>query len=300
MLPPVSVQKRWQKVDALTDLLLDDPLVERDAKILANLRKTVRKLVPKPLASSIAANRPSLYSRYRGNGFPLQGIHGRRLPRWRDLTPWMKVQLATLALSETGYMQFKLHVHDDLRAELEAGGVDLREWLRDSLTRNLKRRFSEAPWFFFVMEGHTKSGEPTRPHAHGSIEIRSVPFGSRSTRSLGERRMIEKKGLAVAELEAGKKLTVAALKACSGNVKGDRPRIAITSGLDQCRNLWPRPPYHPLFNSPWVDYAFKNAKRVSVTLGETRLVLPHDLRREARRLWNLVREGESALSQWSP
>jgi hypothetical protein len=212
----------------------------------------------------------------------------------------MKVQLATLVLADRGYMQFKLHIHDDLRTELVGQGIELREWLRDSLYRHLKRRFGYSPWFFFVIEDHTTAGDPTRPHAHGSIEVRPMDIRRVKHRSpLRQRRLVAKLGLAEAERKFAWELTAIALKAASGN-GGRLPRVASVSGLDQCRNLWRRPPYHPLFNAAWVDYAFKNAKRVSKTLGENRLALPYELRREAQLLWRLVTVGEPAVSQWKP
>jgi hypothetical protein len=210
----------------------------------------------------------------------------------------MKVQLATMVLNERGYMVFKLHMHDDLHAELVRDGKDPVVTLRNDLSRHLKRRFGRASWFFFVMEEHTTAGNITRPHAHGSIEIQRVPLDPNDkSLPLKWRRMIARKGRDYAEIEAGWARTVEALNAASGNA-GDRPRIAFTSGLDQVRNLWKRRPYRIVFNSEWVDYAFKNTKRVSKSLRENRLVLPYDLRGEAQRLWRLVREGEPALVEW--
>jgi hypothetical protein len=210
----------------------------------------------------------------------------------------MKVQLATLVLTEKGYMVFKVHLHDDLREELLAVGKELRDELRNDLMRHLKRRFGSAPWFFFVMEEHTTAGEPTRAHAHGSIEVRRVALDPNDKRvPLRLRRLAQREGLPAAELQAGKELTIAALKAASGNA-GDRPRIASTSGTDQVRNIWHRPPYRLVFNTQWIDYAFKNTKRVSKTLGDKRLALPYRLRGEAERLWRLVTEGDPALAQW--
>jgi hypothetical protein len=210
----------------------------------------------------------------------------------------MKVQLATLVLTERGYMVFKVHLHDDHREELLAAGKDLRDELRNDMMRHLKRRFGSAPWFFFVLEEHTTAGEPTRAHAHGSIEVRPVKFDPTDKRvPLRLRRLAQREGLAAAELQAGKELTITALKAASGNL-GDRPRLATSTGIHQVRNVWHRRPYRLVFNSQWVDYAFKNTKRVSATLGDKRLALPYGLRQEAQRLWRLVREGESALTQW--
>ena len=296
-LPPKR-RRKLQRVDALVDLMLDDALIRRDAKILQYLKDAVRMTMRRPRDPQVAANRPTLYRRYRGNRFPLRTSTGSKLPAWRSLTPWMKVQLATLALTERGYMVFKLHMHDDLHAELRHAGKDPLVTLRNDLSRHLKRRFGRASWFFFVMEEHTTAGNITRPHAHGSIEIQRVTLdpNDKSLR-LKWRRMIATKGRDHAELEAGWERTIEALRAASGNA-GDRPRVALTSGLDQVRNLWPRRPYRVVFNSEWVDYAFKNMKRVSKTLRENRLVLPYDLRGEAQRLWRLVREGEPALVEW--
>lgn len=207
----------------------------------------------------------------------------------------MKVQLATLALAEQGFMQFKLHIHDDLMAELVADGKDPKDVLRDSIARHLKRRFGAVPWFFFVMEDLTKDGKPTRSHAHGSIQIPRAPLPSRGRGSRRLRAVEARDGLAKAEMEAGRMVVVQALKAAGG---AGRPRFAVTTGADQCRNLWHRRPYNPIFNSQWVDYAFKNAEAVSATLGDNRLALPYGLRGEAERLWELLTEGEVAIGLW--
>jgi hypothetical protein len=290
--------RRPQRVDALIDLILDDPRIQRDAKILQYLKDAVRGTMGRPRDPRVTANRPTLYRRYRGSRFPLLTPSGSKLPSWRSLTPWMKVQLATLALTERGYMVFKLHMHDDLHDALGRAGKDPLVTLRNDLSRHLKRRFGRASWFFFVMEEHTTAGNITRPHAHGAIEIQPIPLDPNDkSLPLKWRRMIARKGRDRAEIEAGWQRTVEALQAASGNA-GDRPRFARTSGLDQVRNLWKRRPYRVVFNSQWVDYAFKNTRRVSKTLRENRLVLPYGLRGEAQRLWRLIKEGEPALAEW--
>jgi hypothetical protein len=164
----------------------------------------------------------------------------------------MKVQVATLVLSESSFMQFKVHIHDDLREQWLAASKDLKVELRDAISRHLKRRFDGvAPSFFFVMEDRTKGGEPTRPHGHGSIEVRrnAVPRRGKGSRGLAQ---LAATDLKAAELAAGEHKIVLALKAASGGLD---PRFAVTSGLDQCRNVWHRKPYGMFFNSPWVDYA---------------------------------------------
>jgi hypothetical protein len=208
----------------------------------------------------------------------------------------MKVQIATLVLSDEAYSPFTLHVHDDLRAEILGEGKDLQDELRDRVARHLKRRLGFVPWFFFVMEEHDLYGEPTRPHAHGSISIPRIdldaPDVPRRWKN-ADRRVGRKQ----AELLAGREIVRAALKAAS-DISGGRSKLALSSGIDQSRNVWFRRPYHEVFNTQWVDYAFKNTKRASQTLGDNRLVMVNGLRAEALRLWELIRKGESALEQW--
>jgi hypothetical protein len=192
-------------------------------------------------------------------------------------------------------MQFKLHMHDDLLAEIKASDRDPKVVLRDSIARHLKRRFGRVPWFFFIMEDLDKEGHTTRPHAHGSIEIVRAPLPSTGPGARRLRSIERKDGPPKAEIEAGRQIIIAALKAASG---GGRPRIAITTGVDQCRNLWSRRPFHTVFNAQWVDYAFKHTKSVASTLGENRLALPYGLRGEGNRLWQLLTKGESAMSLW--
>ena len=208
-----------QKVDALLDLRLDDPKVDRDARILDSIRNSARLLIRNPRARAAGVSRASLYYRYRGTGFPIQNKAGLRIPSWRSLTPWMKVQLATLALAERGYMQFKLHLHDDLLVELKAAGRDPKTVLRDNIARHLKRRFDVAPWFFFVMEELTKDGQQTRPHAHGSISIPRIPLPTQGPGARRLRAIEQKDGLAQAEMEAGRAAVVEALKAGCGGAR---------------------------------------------------------------------------------
>ncbi len=204
---PIKRGRRLQRVDALTDLILDDPRIARDAKILNFLKVAVRGTMGRPRDPQVAANQPTLYRRYRGNRFPVTEPNGTRLPSWRTLTPWMKVQLAALVLNERGYLVFKAHPYDDLRVELLAAGKDLRDELRNDLMRHLKRRFGSAPWFFFVMEDRTTAGDPTRPHVHGSIELRPIKLDPSDKRvPLRLRRLAQREGLAAAELQAGKEL----------------------------------------------------------------------------------------------
>jgi hypothetical protein len=278
-------------------LKFEDERIRRDAQLLDNIKDAARLSMRKGRHPSMAANRPTLYRRLRGYGFPVR-VHGKPLPSWRTLTPWMKVQLATFVLSENAYSPFTLHVHDDLRAELLGDGKDLQEELRNRISRHLKSRFGHAPMFFFVMEDSDLHGEPTRPHAHGSIEIPPFALDCDDPKlSRRWRNAVRRVGLDQAELLAGRELVRASLRAAA-DIAGARPKVALSSGLDQSRNLWLRKPYHTVFNTHWVDYAFKNTIRASKALGDNRLAMTSELIGEARKLWSLIRLGEEALDQW--
>ena len=209
----------------------------------------------------------------------------------------MKAQMATLVLSETGWMPFKIHPHDDTWDRWMKERLDGKEQLRNLISLHLKKRMgTDAPGFFFVIEDSTTAGTETRPHAHGAIGLVSmaIPKTGKGSRTL--RKLAEEEGKAKAELESGRMMIKVALKAAAGaRLSG----IAHSSGVEQFRNVWTRAkPYHALFNHQYVDYAFRNTSRVSQTLGDNRFAMTNPLRGEARRLWGLIRDGESALRQW--
>lgn len=210
----------------------------------------------------------------------------------------MKAQVGTLVLSEDGWLPFMVRVHDDRFDEWLREGRDPKHALRNLISLHLKKRLDRgAPDFLFVMEDSTTAGGWTRPHAHGSVGLArsSIPSAGEGSRRL--RLMAQSEGQAKAELEAGRLCIKAALKAAAG---AHGTRIALTSGIDQARNVWTRnQPYHPLFNHQYIDYAFRNTTRVSKTLGDSRFAMTNPLRGEARRLWCLIRSGEDALEQWA-
>lgn len=280
-----------QTVDILADLQLDDPRIAEDEKTFRNLRHAVYRSV-QDRGGILASNpSPTLYWKYRGRDFPLRAHSGRKVSAWRNLSPWMKVQIANLVLVERGYRPFKIHLHDDLRLQLEAKGGDQKAYLRDRLRRMLRHEYgqSEPPMFYFVVEDRDKQGQPTRPHAHGAIEIR--PLTLSEVRDSKARRRFQKvaakHGSAIAEFQAGRWAVRRAMRSAAG-LEGYRARIA-TSGVDQARNVWWSKPLFGLINNNWVTYAFKHSSAFSPVLGENRVVLPYAMLAEARKLWGLIR-----------
>jgi len=151
--------QRSKKVDATIDLILEDPMIERDWKILNNLGRTVRSKLAKPLAIPPEGKHPSLYRRYRGAGFPLLATNGGKLRPWGKLTPWMKTQIGSMCLQLTSSKVFTITLHEHLADELRARDTDLKAYLRDRLARCLRAEFGCVPWFQFVIEDRSRSGK---------------------------------------------------------------------------------------------------------------------------------------------
>lgn len=295
---PANQRPKRQRVDALIDLRLADQAIDRDAKLFDIIKKSVLRNFGRPRQRGYLKTHRSLYVRYRGNGFPVKGPKGTRLPQWRSLSPWLKVQMALLVLEERGFLAFRVRMDQGVTDHLAQVGGDLKDTLRDKLARQLKTRFHGAPpMFFFVMEDRDKDDTTfVEPHAHGAIELRRVPLPRLKNGSVevAWRRAEKRHGTKAAELAWGKWLIRDSLRAACGPL-GNGVNLKSTH---RGGSVWLHRARMPIFNSAYVDYIFKNATEFSPTLGDRRLALPYPLLREAKRLWGLIAKGESALSQW--
>lgn len=290
------MRRRVKRADALVDLKLADPTIREQAHLIDLIKKNVRRCLGNPLLRPIGFAHPPLYNKFRGPLYPLKCAT--RTPSWRFLSPWTKAQIALLCLGESQYEHFQIHFHDDMLEELILHGVDLREYLRDRMSRCLKERFGFVPQFYFVIENKTASGATiTRAHVHGAIQIPSCSLPRKRNGELtkGAARALRRYGRPKAQQIWGRKKVEEALRVASGN---DGRRRQVVNGRDQGRNFWMDEPYRPLFNTQSVDYAFKNALAPSTLLGPKRLAMSLSLNQEAHRLWRLITEGESAMALW--
>lgn len=291
---------RMQKVDAIIDLMLNDPDIARDQKVLETLRDAVHDVTLRASARIPRQILPKLYRRYRGTPFPLKQRSGRPVPPWRQLSPWMKIQIASLCIFEQGGCTFRAHLHEDVEPMARASrSTSLREYFRDRISRCARDEFGVAPFFWFVIEDRSQSGlSVTRPHVHGEVQILphpGLPTLRNGLLTMKYRRIVAKDGIDAANLEHGRVITREVLLKATGNSKGAN---SVVGDRDQRRNLWMRKPLFNFGNPAWVSYAFKNARHESVSLGESRLVMSRELNKEAQRLWNLIRNGETAMTQW--
>lgn len=292
---PKAKTKR-QRVDATSRLFIERPELRREILILEKLINTAVRTLIRPAHRASLKTRPALYSRYRGNAFPLRDYSKRKLNRWRNTSLWLKTQIAALCLADKHFLQIRLHPHDELRDQV--GDLRMKQYLRDRLVRCLRSEFHQVPWFYIVIEDRDSDGlTAVRPHLHGAIQVpRSpVPTIKNGRPTARYRRLISKFGLEAAEFVAGRERVNRALKRATGN-DGKRPEVV--RGRSQLNNVWKRKAYMPLRNSQWVSYALKNMNAISPSLPENRLSMSRALNQEAQRLWELIRKGESAVDQW--
>ncbi len=301
---PLKVTKKIanrfaQRVDATTKLIGNDLAIREDHRNLVILQNTVRRAMRKPAPPGSLKLPTTLYKRYRGNGFPLTQGYDSPMKGWRYLSQWMKCQIGLLCLGERRFLQFRLTLHDELLAELEAKGTDLKKYFRDRITRCVREQLGMNAWFVFVIEDRDNEGdEGVRPHIHGSIQIHSAKLRTKKDGSytVHSERAITRLTLEKAEFEMGKQKLKSVLAQVSGN-GGKRP--PSHNGLMQDRNVWTREKYHTLFNTGWISYMLKNSAYDSKSLPDNRVAMSRGLNQEAQRLWRLVTEGESAISQWT-
>lgn len=285
-----------QKVDATVRLILEHPELRREVLTLTKILNVAVRTLAKVGHKQSLKTRPALYKRYRGNAFPLRDYANHKLVRWRSLSPWLKTQMAALCLGETRFLQIRLHPHDELRADV--GDLMMKAHLRNRLARCLRAEFDEVPWFYVVIEDRDSDGDTVvRPHLHGAIQIpRSpVPMTRDGRPTAKYRRLIIESGIEEAEYLSGRLKIDRALRRATGN-DGHRPEIV--QGISQLHNVWKRRPYRLLRNQEWVSYAMKNMNVVSPSLPENRLSMSRGLNQEAQRLWELIRCGEHAISNW--
>lgn len=298
VLAPTSQQKiKWQKLDHETELILSDEAIARDAKLLETLRKLVRGNILTSNRSQRPKIAPLLFSKYRGNRFPLIGIGSLVIPRWRDLSPWFKVQLGLMVLAEGDFVHFKIGLHDQLLEELVASGQDIKVYLRDRIGRCLRTRFGQVPFYFFVFEDRDDTGMFDVPaHVHGSIQLLrgELPLTKRGDVRARFRKIVLQHGLRRAELVRGKELLRDGLVAAAGL----KSRPDTWKGKSQVTRVWMKSPSNPSFNKPWGTYAFKNVRFTSRNLGESRLVFSSKFKTEVGQFWKLITEGDKALVPW--
>lgn len=292
---------KLQQVRPTLQLSLRDPVIAEEDKILQKLMHTVRAGAANATRRRPLTIQPGLYRKYRTKDFPLKNDRNRKYPAWRSLSPWMKLQLASMCIAEHPHVQIRLRLHEELVDALNAGGKDYRVFLRDRLTSILGNRFGPGTHYLFVLEDLDRDGlGRVRTHAHGMAMLPSVNLTNMKdgrTKAANER-LIGKVGLRQAQFVRGRAALREALHMAVGN-RGKPARPRVVNGMDQASNVWTKESYNALFNREAISYAFKNSDSEDSRLPPNRIARSQALVTEARMFWDLVRLGEPAIAHWS-
>ncbi|ONF97415.1 hypothetical protein [Sphingomonas jeddahensis] len=173
------------------------------------------------------------------------------MPPWVDLSRWMKVQIAVMAMHEWSFQTYNIHIHPDLEEKWLSSGRDPRVMMRDRVRREFDRHVRPNLDWFFVIEGWSPRNGETILHIHG--------------------------GAASYEPGDAGKIMHAVARAAGHGLKGYAAVPRAVHGQPFKRH-----------KAGYVDYLFKAARRKDPRLGERRLTMSRAMTGGARALWELL------------
>lgn len=236
--------------------------LERDRKIYRLLRMLKRMSRGRharrgqriePL--SVFAGKPHLPGGDKLTAFPMTvQSNGNPMPPWKDLTEWLKAQIAIEAMSQWALLTFTINLHPDLEAQWAAEGRDPRGEFRDRLRRELDRRVRPGMEFLFAVEAWSNRDKaPTFVHFHGGVFMREPA---------------DEKGIKAAAARAG------------GHPLDRRGRPKIARSVHTKR-----------FNregATYINYILKSARRRDDRLPEKRLTMSRSLVGACQDFWDMI------------
>lgn len=154
---------------------------------MVELAKTLHQLNGEPIEGlSVYAGKegwkpdPSKgpYTPDRLTPFPMtKQVNGLPMPRWEDLSQWMKVQIVPMALNHR-FLTFNIRIHPILEerwAPVGVAKVDVRAKMVERIRKELTNALGAGREFFFVVEGWSKNTKlATHLHIHGGAELRAL------------------------------------------------------------------------------------------------------------------------------
>jgi hypothetical protein len=184
--------------------------------------------------------------------FPVtKQANGKRMPRWEDLSQWMKVQVIPMVIKDE-FLTFNIRIHPDLERQWVTEGRNIRSVMRDRLRGELDVAVGKGREFFFVIQGWSKkTRSPTYLHIHGGAALRDHG---------------DDVGI---ELAAGR----AAGHGLKGYSKVDRAVHSEPFKVEQ---------------AAYANYLFKAARKPDDRLLERRLTMSNSLTALARSFWETI------------
>lgn len=95
-------------------------------------------------------------------------LHPRELPKWEQLTEWMKAHLAFQVALEFGVFSFTANLHPDLEQRWVESSRSIDQRIQKRIRGQLEAQgLSDLP-YFYVIEGRTRHGKSrSKLHIHG-------------------------------------------------------------------------------------------------------------------------------------
>jgi hypothetical protein len=182
--------------------------------------------------------------------------NGSVMPQWKDLSKWLKVQLAVMVLHSWRLITFNINLHPDIEERMVHNDQNVRKVLMASMGRELRLVSGlKDREFYFVIEGWSKTTRAaTGLHVHGAMVV------------------WEDDG------EKAVDLVAAVARACGHGVAGRKaPRRAIHAKPFERE----RPGY--------VDYLFKATKKGDARLDDrNRLAMSRTAVDGTRHFWEVI------------
>ena len=188
--------------------------------------------------------------------FPVrkQFKNGRPMPQWKDLTSWLKMQLAVMFLDQWQFQTFNIHIHRDLESKWVGEGRDVRVMMRDRLRRELDDCVRLGLEHFFVIEGWSKRAKgPTLLHIHGGAAI----YPDEPTDAAN--------------------IMSAAGRAAGHGLKGFAKQSRAEHGREFTRD-GPR----------YINYLFKSVRRKDDRLNDRRVTMSRSVVKSTREFWQAI------------
>jgi hypothetical protein len=174
------------------------------------------------------------------------------MPHWNDLSGWMKVQLAIMAMNNWSVQTFNIHIHPDLEAAWISSGKDPRVMMRDRMRKEFDRLVRPRLDWFFMIEGWSpRTRSQTVLHVHGAAVV----------------------------FEPGEDEAImnAAARAAGHGLRGYAVMPRAVHGRPFRRE-----------RAAYANYLFKAARRQDDRLGHRRLTMSRSMVGGAREFWELI------------
>ena len=186
----------------------------------------------------------------------------RELPKWRELSEYMKFQIAAVSTLGAEGHSFTARLNPDLESLWEVNGYDFYELIKRNIAKQFRESGINEVGIAYVVEGKTKKGTRSAIHLHGFFFLDHAPQALSSIESALE--VALKVGLIRVGPRQGRDIKIERM---------------YDTGL-----LYGRSP------GRWAAYSVKNAAKPDNRLPNRRIYMNRRTVQTAKVMWGLITE----------